>query len=290
MQVGRPSITARAAAALRAAHQALEGGRVFSDPLAPRILGSDLDDPVVEAAFRPERGDVRLTVAARARFAEDAVGAAVERGVRQSVVLGAGLDTFGCRNPHRGAGLRVFEVDHPATQEWKRHRLAESGIAVPPSLTFAPVDFERSGLAEGLGAAGFDPARPAFFLWLGVVPYLTRAAVFDTLGFIAGLPAGSGAVFDYGEPPERLPPEQRAVHEARAAWAAEAGEPFLSHFTPEEVRSALHDLGFSALEDIRYGALAARYPGGTGGDTAEATPDLGAHLVHTWRGARTTVR
>ncbi|QKV96762.1 class I SAM-dependent methyltransferase [Streptomyces sp. NA02950] len=285
MQVGRPSITARAAAALRAAHQQLEGGRVFQDPLALRILGTDTDDPVVEAAFRPEREGVRLTVAARARFAEDAVATAVERGVRQAVVLGAGLDTFGCRNPHMSAGLRVFEVDHPATQEWKRHRLAESGIAVPPSLTFAPVDFERSGPADGLGAAGFDPGRPAFFLWLGVVPYLTRAAVFDTLGFIAELPAGSGVVFDYGEPSESLPPEQRAAHEARAAWAAEAREPFLSHFTPQELLTALSDLGFSATEDIRYSDLAARYTDGPGPDTDEVSPNLSARVVRTWRAA-----
>ncbi|MBL1097633.1 class I SAM-dependent methyltransferase [Streptomyces coffeae] len=285
MQAGQPSITARAAAALRAAHQELEGGRVFQDPLALRILGADTDDPVVAVAFRPEGERSRLTVAARARFAEDAVAAAVERGVRQCVVLGAGLDTFGCRNPHTSAGLRVFEVDHPATQEWKRHRLAESGIAVPPSLTFAPVDFERSGPAEGLGAAGFDAGRPAFFVWLGVVPYLTRAAVFDTLGFIAGLPAGSGVVFDYGEPSGSLPPEQRAVREARAAWVAEAGEPFLSHFTPEELVSALHGLRFSAIEDIGYGDLAARYTGGADADTAEVSSDMGARVVHTWRSA-----
>ncbi|WP_435242418.1 class I SAM-dependent methyltransferase [Streptomyces cucumeris] len=284
MQVGRPSSTARAAAALRAAHQELEGGRVFPDPLALPILGADTGDPVVEAAFRPEREDVRLMVAARARFAEDAVGAAVARGVRQCVVLGAGLDTFGCRNPYGSAGLRVFEVDHPATQEWKRHRLAESGIAVPPSLTLAPVDFERSGPADGLRAVGFDQGRPAFFLWLGVVPYLTRAAAFATLGFIAGLPTGSGVVFDYGEPPESLPPEQRAVQEQRADWAARAGEPFLSHFAPEELRAALHDLGFSTAEDIRYGDLAARYTEAAGPDAAGTPPDLGAHVVHTWRG------
>ncbi|MGR3932138.1 class I SAM-dependent methyltransferase [Streptomyces sp. BRA346] len=221
MQAGEPSITARAAA-FRAAHQRLEGGRVFSDPLALRTLGPDADNPVLAAAFAPERVAIRLGVAARARFAEDAVAAAVGRGVLQVVMLGAGLDTYGCRAPQRATGLRVFEVDHPAAQEGERDRLAAAGIAVPPSPTFAPVDFERQGLADGLAAAGFDPGRPAFFGWLGVVPYLTRAAVLDTLGFIAALPGGSGVVFDYGEPPGALPPEQRAVHEARAAWAAEA--------------------------------------------------------------------
>ncbi|MEV6129846.1 class I SAM-dependent methyltransferase [Streptomyces violaceusniger] len=280
MQIGRPSITARGAAAFRAAHQELEGGRVFHDPLALRILAADADDPLLEAAFRPEREDVRLSVAARARFAEDAVAAAVTRGVRQAVALGAGLDTFGCRNPYEAEGLRVFEVDHPATQEWKRGRLAATEIPVPPSLTFAPVDFERQSLADGLTAAGFDPARPAFFIWLGVVPYLTHTAVLDTLGFIAGLPGGSGAVFDYGEPPDALPPEHRAVHEARAAWAAEAGEAFLSFFTPEELAGDLHRLGFSAREDIRYGDLTARYE--SGHRMADGYADLGAHVIHTW--------
>lgn len=285
MQAGEPSITARAAAAFRAAHQRLEGGRVFSDPLALRILGPDADNPVLAAAFAPEREAIRLGVAARARFAEDAVAAAVGRGVRQVVMLGAGLDTYGCRAPQQSAGLRVFEVDHPATQAWKRSRLAAAGIAIPPSLTFAPVDFERQGLADGLAAAGFDPGRPAFFGWLGVVPYLTRTAVLDTLGFIAALPGGSGVVFDYGEPPGALPPEQRAVHEARAAWAAEVGEPFLSHFTPEEIASLAGDLGLTVAEDIRYGELTARYGRGAADPSAEAgaTGDAGAHLIHAVR-------
>ncbi|MEU8871936.1 class I SAM-dependent methyltransferase [Streptomyces javensis] len=284
MQIGRPSITARGAAAFRAAHQELEGGRVFYDPLALRILAADADDPVLDAAFHPEREGVRLSVAARARFAEDAVAAAVARGVRQAVALGAGLDTFGCRNPYEAEGLRVFEVDHPATQEWKRDRLSAAEIPVPPSLTFAPVDFERQGLADGLTAAGFDPARPAFFLWLGVVPYLTHTAVLETLGFVAALPDGSGVVFDYGEPPDALPPEQRAVHEARAAWAAEAGEPFLSFFTPEELADELRRLGFSATEDIRYRDLTAWYESGPRGAADHA--DLGAHLIHAWTGAQ----
>ncbi|MYU14630.1 SAM-dependent methyltransferase [Streptomyces sp. SID8361] len=280
MQIGRPSTTARGAAAFRAAHQELEDGRVFHDPLALRILAADADDPVLEAAFHPGREDVRLSVAARARFAEDAVAAAVARGIRQAVALGAGLDTFGCRNPYEADGLRVFEVDHPATQEWKRDRLAAAEIPVPPSLTFAPVDFERQGLADGLTAAGFDAARPAFFIWLGVVPYLTHTAVLDTLGFIAGLPDGSGVVFDYGEPPDVLPPEQRAVHEARAEWAAKAGEPFLSFFTPEELGGELRRLGFSETEDIRYRDLAARYE--SGHRMGDEHPDLGAHVIHTW--------
>jgi methyltransferase (TIGR00027 family) len=171
MQPGQPSLTARGAAGHRAAHQLLEDGRIFRDPLAVRILGGDPDEIAREAEAAPSRRPMRLFIAVRTRFAEDALAAAAERGARQLVVLGAGLDTFAHRNPHEGAGLRVFEVDHPATQAWKRARLAEAGLAAPPSLTFAPVDFERQTLADGLAAAGFDPAAPSFFTWLGVVPY-----------------------------------------------------------------------------------------------------------------------
>jgi methyltransferase (TIGR00027 family) len=112
---------------------------------------------------------MRIFIAVRTRFAEDALAAAVQRGVCQVVVLGAGLDTFAYRSTLRDR-LRIFEVDHPATQAWKHQRLGDAAIAIPTSLTSAPVDFERQTLAEGLAAAGFDPAQQTFFTWLGVVP------------------------------------------------------------------------------------------------------------------------
>jgi methyltransferase (TIGR00027 family) len=260
MRPGRPSVTALGVAAIRAAHQRLEGGRVFHDPLAARILGADADDPAFETSFDPARRVVRLVVAARSRFAEDALATAVERGVRQVVVLGAGLDTFAYRSPHDG--LRVFEVDVPSTQEWKRARLADAGIAVPPSVTFAPVDVERTRLADGLGRTAFDMDRPAFFSCMGVVPYLTPETVFGILGFVATLPAGSAAVFDYGEPPDALPPDQRADYDARAAWAAANGEPFRCSFSPEDLLSRVRDLGFRVTANIDYVQLVTRYESG----------------------------
>jgi methyltransferase (TIGR00027 family) len=139
---------------------------------------------------------MRLFIAARSRFAEENLATAVARGVRQYVVLGAGLDTFAHRNPFTEQGLRVFEVDYPATQAWKQRRLADAGLISPASLTFAPVDFERQTLADGLAAAGFDAAAPAFFSWLGVAVYLTRTAIRETLAFIAGLRSGGEVVFD----------------------------------------------------------------------------------------------
>ena len=118
----------------------------------------------------------RLFTASRNRIAEDALSAAVEKGIRQIVILGAGLDTFALRNPH-GAKVHIYEVDHPATQAGKRQRLAQTQVALPTWLVFVPADFERDDLRHALAGAGFQQDAPAFFTWLGVVPYLTPQAV-----------------------------------------------------------------------------------------------------------------
>jgi methyltransferase (TIGR00027 family) len=145
----------------------------------------------------------------------------LSRAFGQYVVLGAGLDTFAYRNPF--ADLRVFEVDHPDTQAWKRERLRHGGIAVPESMRFAPVDFERDTLAHGLEAVGFRGEEPAFFSWLGVVPYLTREAAFATLRFIAGMPRGSGVVFDYSIPREMMTENERRAFDALAERGGTSG-------------------------------------------------------------------
>ncbi len=190
---------------------------------------------------------LRAHVVARSRYAEDTLAEAVRHaGVRQYVLLGAGLDTFAYRNPHRG--LRVFEVDHPATQAWKLDRLHEASIAHPGNLCLVPVDFERQHLADELAAAGFDPGAPTVFSWLGVVPYLTREAFRSTLALIAGCPRGSGVVLDYGQPRRVLPPLEQLAHDSLAERVALAGEPFRSYFTPGEMAAEL--TGFSAVEDL----------------------------------------
>jgi len=261
MQTGQPSRTALSAAAHRAAHQVLEKGRIFADPLAVRILGPYADAMVAQMAAEPKRRGMRLFIAARTRFAEDALAAAVTRGVRQLVVLGAGLDTFAYRNPHEAVGLRVFEVDHPDTQAWKRARLAEAGITAPPSLTYTPVDFEWSSLGQGLNAAGFDPAKPSFFTWAGVVPYLTRQAVLATLGYIGALRGGAEVTFDYSYPPSSLAPDQQADQATRAETVAAAGEPWLTYFAADDLAAELRRLGFTEIEDLGPAAIAARYFG-----------------------------
>ena len=276
MQQGQPSRTALGAAVHRAAHQVLERGAIFTDPLAARILGAEAAAALREDQNAPSRRMLRLFIAVRTRFAEDSLAAAAARGVRQLVVLGAGLDTYAYRTP-LAASLRMFEVDHPATQAWKRQRLAGAAIPVPRALTFAPVDFERETLADGLSAAGFDPAQQTFFTWLGVVPYLTEQAVFSTLGFIASLPGGAHVVFDYGNPPSSSADreEHAAAHDLLAARVASVGEAFRSHFDTDVLHAKLTALGFREIEDLGPASIRARYFAGRGGSLS----DRGGHIV-----------
>ena len=279
MQPGQPSHTARGAAAYRAIHQTLESGVIFSDPFAVRMLDEEtrarLGELAADASLRP----MRLFIAARSRFSEDSLAAGVGRGVRQIVVLGAGLDTFSLRNPHAGLGVRVFEVDYPATQAWKRTRLLEAGLAIPAWLTFTPVDFEQQSLAEGLRAAGFAANRPAFFQWLGVVPYLTREAITATLEFIASVTEAE-VVFDYAEPFENYPVERRAQVMAVAARAASLGEPWLSMFDPIELSAMLRATGFATVEDLGLAEIAGRY---YGAQKQGISIGPGAHVVRAQR-------
>ena len=277
----QPSRTALGAAGYRAAHQQLEGGKVFSDPLARTILGDDADAIIAGLSADPAQQRMRIFIAARSRFAEDSLAVAVSRGVRQAVVLGAGFDTFALRNPYSDLGLRVFEVDHPATQAWKRRRLSEVGLAIPASLTFAAIDFEHDDLGRGLRDVGFDPDRPAFFIWLGVVPYLEKAAIAATLRYIASVPA-SEVVFDYSEPLENYPPERQAAVAALGAYTAELGEPWLSHFDPLELAQQLQGYGFGDLEDLGTSQMAVRYLGAAA-DGTDGGP--GPHMI---RAARTS--
>jgi methyltransferase (TIGR00027 family) len=201
--------------------------------------------------------DLRAFVAVRSRYVEDRLADFVAWGGSQYVVLGAGLDTFAYRNPY--PGLRVFEVDFPATQQGKREMLAGAAIAVPGNLTFVPLDLEHHTLAEHLAAAGFDAQRSAFFGWLGVIPYLPLETFRATLGTIARLPAGSGVGFDYALAPETLSAAGRTAFDALAGRVAAAGEPFQLFFTPEELARELRRAGFQRFEQLDYEQLNERY-------------------------------
>src|ERR1700677_1187889 len=170
MEQAIASRTALSVALRRAAHQLHDSPIVFNDPVAVPILGADYEERLRRTPLRPDRPfstALRAFLVARSRYAEDNLKRAVENGVKQYVLLGAGLDTFAYRNPH--PQLRVFEVDHPATQQWKRELLQRNLIAIPESLSFTPVDFESQTLAEQLRDANFDRATPAFFAWLGEI-------------------------------------------------------------------------------------------------------------------------
>lgn len=263
MQEDCPSKTALRAAMRRAAHQFMDDPRVFPDPLALRILGVR-DEAAARSDPRwaertPYANGLRAFLAARSRYAEDELHLAVARGVHQYVVLGAGLDTFAYRSSYPGNVLRVFEVDHPSTQAWKRARLDEASIPVPGTLTFAPVDFEAQTLGQGLRHAGFDTAQSAFFSWLGVTQYLTADAVDTTLQFVGSLPPGSGIVFDYSISPSLLSPAAREVYEKLAQRVALAGEPFRSSFDPASLAGRLGSMGFGQVEDLGPADLNARY-------------------------------
>lgn len=276
MSARQPSRTAIVAAGYRAAHQTCEGGRIFSDPLARTILGKD-GDAIVQALSADEpHGPMRLFMAARSRFAEDHIASAVTRGVRQLVILGAGLDTFSIRNPHAKDGLKVYEVDHPASQAWKRERIAEVGLTPPASTSFVAMNFETQSLGSVLVDAGINLQVPVFFMWLGVVPYLTRDAIMATLTFIATLP-GSEVVFDYSEPLENFPPERRQKIEALAARASAIGEPWLSYFDPAELSALLHASGFNVVEDLGIADLTTRY---LGKESSNSDVGPGGHVLH----------
>jgi methyltransferase (TIGR00027 family) len=260
MQRGQASLTALGAAGHRAAHQVLERGFVFADPLALSILGQDADGAIALAKERPERRPLRLFIAMRSRFAEDSGRRAIERGVRQILVLGAGLDTFAYRL-ERTHDLRVFELDHPATQADKRRRLTEAQIAEPSHVAYVAHDFERGSMTAALKAAGFDSDERTFVLWLGVTPYLTEEAVFATLGELARLsPRGAEVVFDYANPPHAI--EEKATrdfHRAMAERVAASGEPFRCYLDSAELHARARKLGFSEIEDLDRAALVARY-------------------------------
>ncbi len=254
MKEERASVTAQRVAMQRAAHQLLDNPTVFNDPTALRIIGKEsasaLQANPRQYESTPLSSYLRAFVAARSRCAEDELALGVRRGVGQYVILGAGLDTFAYRNPYPEGTLRVFEVDHPATQAWKRSRLDEIGMTLPGDLVFAPVDFESQTLEEGLQVAGYHPGKGTFLSWLGVTEYLTTEAVMKTLRFIASAPKGSGIVFDYMISPSLLTPAQRARFDVLARRVEMAGEPWQAFFDPGVLTRDLRAMGFGYVVDL----------------------------------------
>lgn len=278
METGRASRTALRVAHRRAVHQILDQPCVLTDPIAIPLLGSEFRyDPARERHSIARA--FRAFMAARSRYAEDRLASCVGDGVEQYVILGAGLDTFAYRNPF--PQLRVFEVDFPATQQWKRSLLAAAAISVPGNLTFVPLDFEHMTLAAGLAGAGFDATRPAFFGWLGVVPYLTLPAFRATLETIAALPAGTAVSFDYGVSTHTMNLMDRVVFHALARRVAKAGEPFRLLFTPEQLDAEFVRAGFRRFEQLGGEELNGLYFADRADGLKLPTPGLG-RLATVW--------
>lgn len=256
MQADKPSQTALRVAIRRAAHVLADPPPILEDQIAVRLIGDRYPRDLERAMHRVAR-DFRSYMAARSRFAEDYLAEAVAAGTRQYIILGAGLDTFAYRNPW--PDLQVFEVDFGATQEWKRSMLDEAEISLPENLAFVSHDFEHKTLVHVLTESGFDPMRPAYFSWLGVVPYLSLTAFRTTLRTVASLSGGTAITFDYGHPPESLTAKRREIFDRLANRVAAAGEPFRLFFTPEQIEGELRCAGFQNIEQADHDRLNGLY-------------------------------
>lgn len=256
-------MTAIHVAMSRAAHQLLDDPKVLDDPIALKIIGSQTASKIRATPEKLQTAVsryLRAFLAARSRYAEDELSEAIKRGVGQYVILGAGLDTFAYRNPYPLSMLRIFEVDHPATQKWKRKKLGEAGIPIPKSLTFVPIDFERQTLAGQLRKTGFRIEERSFFSWLGVTMYLTRNSVMTTLNHVAtATPDGSEIVLDYAISPTSLSPARQSVFQGLAQRVADVGEPWQTYFDPHTFVTELQMMGFSCTEDIGPDELNMRF-------------------------------
>jgi methyltransferase (TIGR00027 family) len=285
MTAAAPSVNAQRTAVGRAIHQLLDHPRVFDDPLAVAIAGGEIS--VTPGSLSLEMRYSRALMAARSRHAEDALNAAMAGGAAQYVILGAGLDTYAYRN--RNINLRVFEVDHPATQTWKRTRLDAAGIAIPPSLAFVPSDFEERTLPSALAGAGFQAREVSFFSWLGFSPYPSAQATLATLAFIGSLPAGSGVAFDYAvrrslfdpaldsAPVPTLDAGEETAMDALASRLAAQGEPLRLFVDSRALHKLLRSAGFHEVEDLGPPEIDKRYFSNRA-DGLRVPPGL-AHLV-----------
>ncbi len=275
METGQPSVTAAGAAKWRAAHLLLDNDpKIFQDHLALGLSGVDseatllanIDALITKAAtrlgselaqrvFRYSRAMMTM----RSRYTEEALDRAIECGVTQYVILGAGLDSFAYRQQELADRLQIFEIDHPATQQWKQKRLRELSVELPPNLTFIPIDFEKQTLTEGLCAGGYCLEKPAFFSWLGGTQYLTEEAVFSTLKQVAALVPGTELTFTYVISEAQLDGENQRLLAMHKAGAAARGEPWLSLFESAHLATRLRELGFTQIANFSPEQANARY-------------------------------
>lgn len=255
-----PDDTAVRTALWRALHLEIDSlPPVFEDDVGLKLAAPDAgwrERPDMSAFTRP----FRASIVGRARFVEDLVLEQIARDVGQYVILGAGLDTFAQRRAELASRVRVFEIDRPGPQEWKRRRLVELGFGVPSFLRLVPVDFEAGDAWwDRLLASGFDPRQRAVVASTGVSMYLTRNAIAATLRQIAALASGSTLAMSFMLPIDKLDPDVRVGVERAAAGARASGTPFISFFTPEQMLALGREAGFRDVRHVSAESLAERY-------------------------------
>ena len=259
-----PSRTAVMSAVGRAIHREGPPPIILDDRLAMTLAG-DGAAAMAQRLRQDMPGDVLMGfarwIAARARLSEDVILDAVRAGAGQVVILGAGLDSFAYRQGPLTERARVFEVDHPASQLWKREHLAHAGIAEPENLIYAPVDFEVQTLYDGLARVGFSFDAPAVFSWIGVTMYLTLPAIESTLRTVSRCSPGSKVVLTYNLPPSHLDARDASLMAAVRALATDLGEPFISFFTPNEAEDLARRCGLDEVVHFSAKDAAQRYFG-----------------------------
>jgi methyltransferase (TIGR00027 family) len=249
---GRESETAMAAAMLRAAHQVVDSEpRILDDPISVGLVPGSSTADLEEARDRlasPFMRTLRSSFVLRSAIAEQALFRAVASGARQTVLIGAGFDTFAFRQPEWAAKLTIFEVDHPATQAAKRSFLKSAGHSFPENLRFCPADLESVDLTDVLMSAEFEPSLPTFFSWLGVIPYLSSAAIDSTIRALGQWAAGHSIALSFVLPDSRLSGDDALTASIASAASAKRGEPWVSRHLKEEMDLILREHGYTSVE------------------------------------------
>jgi methyltransferase (TIGR00027 family) len=261
------SRTALATSLMRAAHTRLDPHPLINDSWGDRLVPESAKRALASSNETLDESLMRsrpyANVITRTRYAEDVLEAAISKGVRQYVLIGAGFDSFSLRRPASAANLQIFEIDFPATQRLKIERIDACGIALPDGVHFIEADLSLESVAAALARSSFDATRLTFFSWLGVTMYLTREANLATLRSIASCsPTGSELVFTYLD--ERLFQAQSDSFRELEQRVAAMGEPFLSGFDPAGLAANLAACGLDLVEDLNGGEAAARYDRGGG--------------------------
>jgi len=261
MEPTQRSRTIEIPAIMRALHQTVDADpKILTDPIAPRLIDGDEDRrwlaPLLSHPFAKQW---RAGFAVRSRYTEDCLAERVQSGMRQYVVLGAGLDSFAYRQPQWASSLRIYEVDHPITQQYKRDRLKTAGIAIPSNLTFVPTDFESASVSNSLRAAGFAFDTQTLCSWMGVTQYLTPDALEATFRFVLSLPFSSEIVFSFILPQVEISGLEAEALLIAARRSAEVGEPWLARFRGDELAMRLRSMGFSQILHLTPEEAARRY-------------------------------